>query len=76
MFVPHVMALGASEVDSLQTSTVGWIVIAIAWCIIEALWLAGSVLTARTDDNSSKLPGLVTFSRLIASPSRVNTCIV
>lgn len=53
MFAPHVMALSASEVASLQTSTVGWIVIAIAWCIIEALWLAGSFLTARTASQST-----------------------
>jgi hypothetical protein len=37
MFAPHVMALSASEVDRLQTSTVGWIVIAIAWSIIGAM---------------------------------------
>lgn len=53
------MALSASEVDNLQTSTVGWIVIAIAWCIIEALWLAGSFLTARKlrATNKSALEG-------------------
>jgi hypothetical protein len=47
------MALSASEVDMLQTSTVGWIVIAIAWSIIEALRLAGSFLTAKAASQST-----------------------
>jgi hypothetical protein len=46
------MALSASEVIGLQTSMIGWIVIAIAWSIIEALWLAGSFLTAKTSSQS------------------------
>jgi hypothetical protein len=53
MFAPHVIALSASELDTLQTSTVGWIVIVIAWSIIEAVWLAGSFLTARRASQST-----------------------
>ena len=45
MFVLNLIAL-ASEVDGLYPSTVGWMVIAVAWSIIGALWLAGSFLTA------------------------------
>jgi len=53
MFASFVMALGASDVDRLQTSTMGWIVIAVAWFIIEALWLAGSFLNARRASQST-----------------------
>jgi hypothetical protein len=43
----------ASEVDGSYLSTVGWMVIAIAWSIIGALWLAGSLLTSRRASQSS-----------------------
>ncbi len=47
------IALGPSEVERLQTSTVGWIVIAIAWSVVGALWLAGSLLTAQRASQSN-----------------------
>ena len=54
MFALNLMAL-ASEVGGLYPSTVGWMVIAIAWSIIGALWLAGSFLTAQRASQSSGL---------------------
>ena len=52
MFALHLIAL-TSEVDGLNPSTVGWMVIAIAWSIIGALWLAGSFLAAQRASQSS-----------------------
>ena len=51
--VLNFIALGPSEVERIQTSTVGWIVIAMAWSIIGALWLAGSLLTAQRASQSA-----------------------
>ncbi len=45
----------ASEVGWLHPSTRGWMVIAIAWSIIGALWLAGSFLTAHGTLQTSTL---------------------
>jgi hypothetical protein len=42
----------ALEVGWFHRSTLGWIVIAIAWSIIGALWLAGSFLTAHRASQS------------------------
>jgi hypothetical protein len=50
MFALNLKAV-ASEVGWLHPSTLGWMVIAIAWSIIGALWLAGSFLTAQTRRN-------------------------
>lgn len=62
MFALHLMAV-ASEVSWLHPSTLGWIVIAIAWSIIGSLWLAGSFLAAQRASQSSgprqKRPELV-----------------
>jgi hypothetical protein len=55
MFAINFTAL-ASEVGWLHPSTVGWIVIAIAWSIIGALWLAGSFLSAQRDSQLSRIP--------------------
>ena len=41
MFALNLIA-AASEVGWLHPSTLGWMVIAIAWSIIGALWLASS----------------------------------
>ena len=53
MFVSHLLALSAFDVATLQTSTAGWIVIVIAWSIIQALWLAGSFLSAQRASQST-----------------------
>ena len=45
-FALNFIALTQSEVDQLQTSTVGWILIAVTWTVIGALWLAASLLSA------------------------------
>lgn len=52
MFALNLIAL-ASEGDELYPSNLGWMVIAIAWSIIGALWLAGSLLTAQRASQSS-----------------------
>ena len=52
MFALNLIAV-ASEVGWLHPSTLGWMVIAIAWSIIGALWLAGSFLTAHRTSQSS-----------------------
>ena len=49
------LVAAVSEVGWLHPSTFGWMVIAIAWSIIGALWLAGSVLTAQRASQSSRL---------------------
>ena len=54
MFALNLMVV-ASEVGWLDQSTLGWIVIAIAWSIIGALWLAGSFLSAQRALQSSGL---------------------
>jgi len=55
MFALNLMAR-ASEVDGSSASAVGWIVIAIAWSIIGALWMAGSVLTQRASQSNGLAP--------------------
>jgi hypothetical protein len=52
MFTLNLIAL-ASEVEGLYPSSVGWMVIAVAWSIIGALWLAGSFLSAQRALQSS-----------------------
>jgi hypothetical protein len=52
MFALNLIAL-ASEVDGLYPSSVGWMVIAIAWSIIGGLWLTGSFLTAQRASQAS-----------------------
>ncbi len=54
MFALNLIAL-ASEVNGLYPSSVGWIVIAIAWSIVGTLWLAGSLMTAQRASQSSGL---------------------
>lgn len=51
MFALNLIAL-ASEADGLYPTNLGWMVIAIAWSIIGALWLAGSLLAAQTASQS------------------------
>ena len=52
-FAVNFMALSTSEMERLQTSTVGWIFIAVAWSVIGALWLAASLLPAPSASQSS-----------------------
>ena len=54
MFALNLMVV-ASEAGWFDPSTLGWIVIAIAWSIIGVLWLAGSFLTAQRASQSSGL---------------------
>jgi len=46
----------ASEVDGLFPTTVGWIVIAIAWSVVGALWMTGSFLTQRASQSPGPAP--------------------
>ena len=52
MFASNLIAM-ASEVGWFDRSALGWIVVAIAWSLIGALWLAASFLTAQRASQSS-----------------------
>ena len=41
-FATHFMALSQSQIEGAQTSTGGWIFIALAWTAIAGMWLATS----------------------------------
>ena len=58
-FTVNFMALSTSEMEALQLSSVGWIVIAITWSVVGALWLAGGFLNARKAAQSTR-PGSLT----------------
>jgi hypothetical protein len=39
------MALGQTQLEGAQTSTGGWVFIAVVWTVIAAVWLATSRIT-------------------------------
>jgi hypothetical protein len=62
-FTLSFMVLAPSEIERLQTSIVGWAVIAIAWSVVGCLWLASHLrvqssqtttdLTTQTSESGS-----------------------
>ncbi|HSE24892.1 MAG TPA: hypothetical protein VLB68_24745 [Pyrinomonadaceae bacterium] len=58
MFTLNLTAM-ASEVAGLDTSTVGWMIIAITLSITGVLWMAGGLLTGQ---RASKSMGLAPLS--------------
>jgi hypothetical protein len=55
IFALSLIALDSSEVNLPMTSVVGWIVIAIAWSVLGALRLAGSLLAAQVLRNQVQI---------------------
>ncbi len=44
-FAINSIVLNQPQVEELQTSAVGWIVIAVTWTAISAMWLASNYLS-------------------------------
>lgn len=75
MFAFNLTAL-ASEGDVVSPATVGWVIIAFAWSVIGALWMASSFLTHSHFRHSNSSPirarrpsGVVTHAREVRGGS-------
>jgi hypothetical protein len=53
-FITNFMAFSQSQLEGAQTSTGGWIFIAVAWTVIAAMWLATSYSSRVLRNYSSK----------------------
>ncbi len=52
-FALNFMVLAPSEIERLQTNTVGWAVIAIAWSVVGCLWLASQLVRVQTSSQTT-----------------------